>query len=215
MDENGFPTKFLIDGVDRLGKSSLVQKIQQELGYLLTIHYDKPKLLKAYLDDQRMIKEASPDETDYDESYRRLEGNNLALRLYQESANISMFQLLSSDAPIIFDRSHLGEMVYAPLYRGYDGNYVFDMEKEFLNALPKERLNSIKLILLTTSNFDIIVDDGLSFNPQNKGREQDLFVQAFEKSAIPNKVIVNVHDGFGSYKSYEDILNEVLKEKIS
>ncbi len=32
---------------------------------------------------------------------------------------------------IISDRAHLGEYVYAEKYRGYDGAYIFDLEKEY------------------------------------------------------------------------------------
>jgi len=31
----------------------------------------------------------------------------------------------------IYNRLHLGEFVYSPLYRNYDGSYIFDIEKKF------------------------------------------------------------------------------------
>ena len=44
-----------------------------------------------------------------------------------------MFRLLSGapNANIICNRAHLGECVYAPIYRGYWGEYVFDIENKF------------------------------------------------------------------------------------
>ena len=34
------------------------------------------------------------------------------------------------DINLIFNRSHLGESVYSPLYRGYSGDFVFDIVVE-------------------------------------------------------------------------------------
>lgn len=208
-----FPTKFLIDGIDRLGKSSLIQKIQEELGYHLVIHYDKPKVLANHLWAADMIKRSQDSDTDYDESYKNLSVENLARRLYQEDANINMFKLLQTDMRIILDRTHLGEMVYAPLYRKYSGEYVYDMEKELIQAKPFTYQNDIRLILLTSSNTDMLVDDGLGFDPSKKNDEQNMFIEAFHKSNLTNKVIVDVHNGKGGYKTYEEVFNEAIYKK--
>ena len=46
-----------------------------------------------------------------------------------------MFKLMinskDKDINLIFNRSHLGETVYSPLYRGYSGDYIFDIEKKY------------------------------------------------------------------------------------
>lgn len=175
------PNQFLIEGVDRLGKSTLIQGILDELGYHLTLHYDKPKKLKRYVEDSE-----SP------------------LQMYQFRVYNGMFDLINNDQKVIFDRAHLGEMVYAPMYRKYSGDYVLDMEKwtDTKNA---------RLVLLTTSDFSFIKDDGLSFDFGKKEQEQDLFVKAFAKSRIQDKLLVDVSNGKGGYRSAESILNEVLK----
>ena len=206
----GFPIKFLIDGIDRLGKSSLIQKIQDELGYHLVIHYDKPKLLPNLVDMADCIKRAEASDTDYDESYRNMSIENLARRLYQEEANKGMFDLLRKDTPIIFDRTHLGELVYAPLYRKYSGDYVYDMEKDLIASKPWSHDSDIRLILLVSSNTSMLQDDGLSFDPAKKDEEQQLFIDAFNKSNLVNKVMVDVHNGVGGYRSYEDIFTEAI-----
>lgn len=190
--------KFLIDGIDRLGKSTLVKNLQEELGYHLVVHYDKPKDLRnhrLYNVDGKLAelsKEAS-------------------LKIYQEQTNKYMFELMKSPVPIIFDRTHLGEMVYAPLYRNYQGDYVFDEELSFIFQRPKNK--DVLLILLTTSNFEILKDDGQSFNWDKKALEQELFKSAFNKSSLP-KLRIDVHNGHGQYKDPYDILQEVLA-KIS
>lgn len=210
MGETGFPIKFLIDGIDRLGKSTLIKNIQEELGYHLVIHYDKPKVLANLVDMADCIKRAEVSETDYDESYRSLSVENLARRLYQEDANRGMFDLLKNKTPMIFDRTHLGEMVYAPLYRKYSGEYVYDMEKELIESKPFTHEDDIRLILLISSNTEMLVDDGLSFDPSKKNDEQSMFINAFNKSSIVNKVIVDVHNGEGGYRSYQDIFQEAI-----
>lgn len=184
-----YPTKFMIDGIDRLGKSTLIENIQQALGYHLVIHYDKPKELDFYVE---------------------LFGKRQILRSYQVDANKSMFSLLRTEVPIIFDRTHLGELVYAPLYRNYSGNYVYQMELELLEDRPYTQHDDIRLILLTSSNTDMLKDDGLSFDPTKKNEEQNLFIEAFNKSNLTNKVIIDVHNGNGGYRPYLDILKEAL-----
>lgn len=210
MSDVVFPTKFLIDGIDRLGKSTLIKNIQDMLGYHLVVHYDKPKMLAHFLEVGFDIKNSELSDTDFDESYKLMPIENLARRLFQEDANQNMFNLLKTNVPIIFDRTHLGEMVYAPLYRGYSGDYVLDLEKDMLESKPYTSKEDIKLILLTSSNTDMLKDDGLSFDPQKKNQEQEMFIQAFNRSKIQNKIVIDVHDGNGNYKSYLQILEEAL-----
>lgn len=202
-----FPTKFLIDGIDRLGKSSLIKKIQDEMGYYLVIHYDKPKLLGDFLDLAKSTLELElTQECPFD--YSHLTNEQLALFFYQEQVNFNMFELLKSDAHIIFDRTHLGEMVYAPMYRKYPGDYIYEIEKDFTNASSK--VKEARLVLLTTSNFGILEDDGLSFDFSKKEIEQKKFIEAFDRSSLTNKVLVDVHDGQGKYRSYDEIFEEVM-----
>lgn len=207
-----FPTKFLIDGIDRLGKSSLIKRIQQELGYHMVIHYDKPQVLDKYLNSASAIKEADPKDLN-DPEVQSLSVDNIARYLYQYDTNVNMFKLMETDIPIIFDRTHLGEMVYAPLYRKYPGDYVYRLEREFLESKPYTSHSNIRMILLTSSNTDMLVDDGLSFDPSKKNEEQNMFISAFNKSAITNKVIVDVHNGSGGYKSYEQVFEEAVYKK--
>ena len=175
------PRQFFIEGVDRMGKSTVIDGILNELGYYLVVHSSKPKRLRCY--------EAGPQ----------------PLFEYQHSAYHNLFDMVSSDVKVIFDRAHLGEMVYAPLYRGYDGSYVLEME-----AAANTR-NS-RLVLLTTSDFSFVKDDGLSLDFSKKEEEQAVFVEAFNASTIKDKVLVDVSNGNGGYKTADQILCEVLKK---
>ena len=111
-------------------------------------------------------------------------------RLYDD-----MFKLMilskDSDINIIFNRSHLGETVYSPLYREYSGDYVFDIEKQYVNHLRKE----LYLITLTNDPHTILKrDDGLSFygNEEEVKAEIDGFNRAHRLSKIKNKLMLNV-----------------------
>lgn len=172
---------FLIEGVDRMGKSTLIQGLLNELGYHLVVHYDKPKLLKAYADEEKPLLE-----------YQRV--------LYQ-----NMFEMIHQGMPVIFDRAHLGEVVYAPMYRKYSPEYIYMLEK-------MHDTSGARLVLLTTSDFSFVTDDGNSIDFTRKEEEQVRFVEAFNRSSIKDKVLVDVSNGRGGYKLAEEILAEVLKK---
>jgi len=177
---------YAIEGLDRLGKSTLIRGIMDRGGFYQTIHFSKPEKLAVY----EHAKDKSP------------------LQLYQEESFRNSMLLARSGARIIFDRWHLGEAVYAPLYRGYDGDYVFKQEKMF----AMDEVHSIRLILLV-ENFNYskhFVSDGDSFDDTKRKAEQELFFDAMAKSIIPDRRIVCVTAEDGGFRRKEDILEEAL-----
>lgn len=181
---------FILCGVDRLGKSTLIKRIKDEFGYHQVIHYEKPETLALYT--------------------QQLCSTSAALQEYQAQSFITGFKLLESGAPLIYDRFHLGETVYSPRYRGYSGNYVFDLEFSYLKRMSERNEFYIpKLILLTTSDFSFIQDDGLSFDFSKKEEEQDDFKKAFYRSQLP-KVMIDVSNGKGGFRDPDDIFEEAM-----
>lgn len=179
----GGPTRqFIVEGVDRLGKSTLIKNIMNELGYYLYIHYSKPEKLAKYEN-----LEASPE------------------FLFNAKAYRQMFEIIEDRHRIIFDRAHLGEIVYSPMYRGYSGDYVLDLEQEYDTS-------SARLILLTTSDFSFVEDDGLSHDFSRKEEEQAKFIAAFHASSIEDKVLIDVSAGNGKRKTPQEVLAEALKK---
>ena len=187
--------KFVIDGLDRLGKSSLIQNIRNELGYFEVVHYLKPERLSFY------------------DGHSTVEGEFNKLQSfyrYQYDSFTNLMKMLCSEAKFIFDRSHLGEDVYAPLYRNYSGDYVFELEKQFAVS----HLNDVRLILLVedfekSSHF---VDDGFSLGSIEKRQEEQIrFVSAFGRSIIKDKRIICVTDNTGKFKTKSAILAEALQ----
>ena len=161
----------IIEGTDNSGKSTQAELIIKNLDNLVfhKIHYSS----LPFKENKRKTQDYS-------------------LRMYN-----SMFRMMKSlakeDINIIFDRSHLGEAIYAPLYRGYSGDYVFNLEKEYVNDL-KDNLYLITLI--NDSSIILTRDDGKSFYKNEEGikAEVDGFKLAHRKSFIKNKLIINVGD---------------------
>ena len=118
-----------------------------------------------------------------------------------------MFELLKTNIPIIFDRTHLGELVYAPTYRDYSGDYVLNMEAGIDTS-------NCRLILLTTSDLDVGVDDGGGFDWSKRKEEQEAFMKAFDRSHIADKVLIDVHNGHGDYNDYDVTLAKALRKGV-
>lgn len=192
----------IIEGVDRLGKNTLITGIQDRLGFFQEIHYKKPEQLDLYVNEGRVVY-AVPDDVITE---RVIEFAN---KRYQMQSFTTMLQLLTSGERLIMNRSHIGEAVYAPRYRKYDGSYVFDLEQAFIERGSQFHKSTL-LVLLHTSSFNFITDDGLSFDFSQKEEEQNDFTRAFERSAIVHKVMIDVHNGDRGFVSTDKILDTVI-----
>jgi len=185
-------TKILVEGIDRLGKDTLLRGIQDRLGYHLVLRYEKPPLLDCYA---------------------RGEATHSPQRTYQEASFRTLLEILGfgSNLKILCNRSHLGEFVYAPIYRKYSGEYVFELEREFrLNAKA-----DIRLVLLTEDfqSSQHFVDDGKSLGtPEKRQAEQSMFIEAFERSVICDKRVICVTNRkSGTFRPSTEILEEALR----
>ena len=159
----------IIEGTDNVGKTTqanLIIERMKELGVFHKVHYSALPFNEKEL------------HIDY------------STRLYEDMFDM-MDVLNKYGHNVIFDRSHLGESVYAPLYRGYSGDFVFEIEDENLHKLE----NNVYLITLVNDPKLVMSrDDGQSFytNEQEIQNEVDGFVRAHRKSAIKNKLLINV-----------------------
>lgn len=191
----------IIEGVDRIGKSSLIDGIQDTLGFFQELHYQKPKVLNFY------VKQA-------EQAQLGLTGDALkryALKEYQVASFMQMFHAISSKGRYLMNRSHLGEFVYAPRYRQYDGSYVFDLETHFQEQSGSDFAKTTMLVLLHSSDIGFITEDGNSLGGLDKrDAEQNDFIRAFERSIIVYKIMVDVCDGQGGFAPKEAILKAVL-----
>jgi len=177
-------SKFIIiEGTDNSGKSTQAELLIKNLSNLVfhKVHYSS----LPFKEDKRKNQEYS-------------------LRMYNDMFRI-MKDLQGSNVNIIFDRSHLGESVYAPLYRGYSGDYVFNIEQGYVKDLKHD------LYLITLVNDPSTIynrDDGKSFYKNEEGvrAEVEGFQVAHRKSNIKNKLLINV-GSMGADEVNQIILN--------
>ena len=167
--------KILIEGIDGTGKSTLAKALAKHFNIACIKHLSKPKVLKAY--------------------------KNCKIR-YQLEVFKRFNKVLLSNANVVYDRAHLGEFVYGPLYRGKACCELEKIEKGVKD-------NDVVLILLETTNLKILRDDGENFNTDNQEIEQEMFKNAFEKSKIRKKIKIRVNEG-DMFKSHDLIMREVL-----
>lgn len=128
---------------------------------------------------------------------------------YREMFNV--MKNITDPNVFIFNRAHLGETVYSPLYRNYNGDYVFDYEKEYLNQQhPKTFLIVFTDDVDNVIARDIARNDGKSFtlDKDKKQKEIELFEQAYEKSSLCKK-LVKLNN-----RTPEQIFNEDIKPFI-
>ena len=128
-------------------------------------------------------------------------------KMYDDMFKV-MINCKDKDINFIFNRSHLGETVYSPLYRGYSGDYVLDIEKKYTKTLRED----LYLITLTNDPHTILKrDDGKSFygNEEEVKAEVDGFRRAHKLSTIKNKLHVNV--GTMSAVEVSNIIVDFLK----
>jgi len=163
-------SKFIIiEGTDNTGKDTQQNLIIEKVNNLVfhKVHYSA----LPFKDDKAKHKSYST-------------------KMYNDMFKM-MMNSKDDDINIIFNRSHLGESVYAPLYRGYSGDFIFDIEEPYVNQLREE------LYLITLVNDPSIImsrDDGKSFygNEEEIKAECDGFTRAHRLSKIKNKMLVNV-----------------------
>jgi thymidylate kinase len=121
----------------------------------------------------------------------------------------SMFEMLNHlDCyyNLILNRSHLGEYVYGQMYRGYSGNYVFNIEKDFMDMMADMYL----FVFFDKPENLIKRDDDNSFTTDiaKKTEEIERFQEAFKKSHIKNKYLIEIEG-----QSPEDI-HEFIVTKV-
>lgn len=178
----------IIEGVDNVGKSSLISKLNEYYnGSVEILHSEVPpkdcSLFNFYYDG--LI-------------------HNTLDAYYNKDVGA-----------IIHDRSMYGEYVYGPKYRNEDKNYISklisDLESGQLNTFILS--NELYFILLTSSDISLITnnDDGKSISNKSADIEEEtkLFNEVFDLSKIKNKKRIYVNSG-SEFRNKDDIYSEVL-----
>lgn len=119
--------------------------------------------------------------------------------------------LSNPNVNFILNRSHIGEMVYSPLYRGYNGDYVLELEKKFITSSKicgcGKSKKTLLIVLVDSSNQNMERDDNdsLANNKKQSNEELSLFKEAFNKSSISQKVFIDIKN-----KNISEVKEEVL-----
>lgn len=113
------------------------------------------------------------------------------------------------ESVLILDRAHLGETVYSPIYRNYNGDYVYELEN--LVECP----DKVLVITLVDKAENLVSrEDGLSFSTDidKKNKEIDAFKEANSNTKF-NSLLVHI-DGLNPEKVFEKISNFVFNAGI-
>jgi hypothetical protein len=160
--------KYIIfEGLDRCGKDTQIGLVQKSFSSetFHVFHYSKIPL-------------NTPEEN----------------REYSERMYRDMFEIMKENKGksrnFIFNRSHIGESVYSPLYRNYLGDYVFDIENEHIEDLNE---NLYLVVLVNDPKILISREDGdsLSKSVEDIENEKKMFERAYFESKIKNKILID------------------------
>lgn len=159
-------------GIDRIGKNTFIEKV-------LMPRY--PGLIETHL---------SKPPADVDPLY------------FTKAEYADYFMDLKKNDNKVYNRGHIDEFVYAPLYRKIDTYWLKIYEQEF-----SEDMGNTLFILLVSDNFDVMVDDGNSLDYSRRKEEQELFLKHFYEARLPHKLVLSTINETG-YRSIEDIATD-------
>jgi len=166
----------LIEGLDNVGKSTQIKKILENF----------PKNFKK----KNVIHFTSPKDG----------RTETQIKTFVDI----FYKVNDSKENFIFDRSHLGEKVYGPIYRKNKPDFIYGIEDCF-----EEMMNQSYLILFEDKVKNIIGrEDGLSFSVKflRKLHEKWRFRLAYWLSNVKHKIRISITN-----KSVEDVFLEVRK----
>lgn len=170
----------IIEGMDRCGKSTLVEQLR-----------------KRYFTDPRIIvhHSSSPPKVD--------NPNEWEVQHYRVMLDTSYQLNYSHDFNVIYDRFHLGAIVYGKKYRNADPEDIYSIENMYIR-----QKDEIALVLLTDWTHNIMERDdanSLEASPDEFDETRVAFEEAFNRSIIPNKLHINVYENGGFTNTYDTV----------
>lgn len=187
----------IIEGTDRVGKSSLIEGLCKHFEYdnVFVRHCGKPP---------KHVSKDNVLDWQLDCFYKEA-------RLAKNIFDMENDELQYYENKIIYNRYYLGEYVYGSMFR----NIPKDTILKKLNALEKVLIdvdNTYLVTLVGDPKFLMTQEDGNSFSDsvEKKSTEIGLFVEITEKSLIKNKLVIEVDNGNNQYFPKEQILKSVL-----
>lgn len=160
---------FVVMGIDRIGKNTFIDNVLRM--------YD-PSLTEIHLS-------------------KPPEGEDPLI--FSKTEYAEYFTSLQKKDHLVYNRGHIDEFVYGPLYREQNTYWLKIYEQEFADDLD----NTV-FILLFGDNGVVLEDDGKSIDYSRRMEEQDLFLQHFQESRVHNKMLIKTVNREG-YRSVDDI----------
>lgn len=167
---------FVVMGIDRIGKNTFIENV-----------------LKTFDPDLKEIHLSKPP-ADVDPL------------MYTKAEYAEYFMELKKNNHLVYNRGHIDEFVYGPLYRDQNTYWLKIYEQELWDVV----LNTV-FILLISENFNVMQDDGNSLDYSRRHEEQDLFLKHFQESPMKNKIIIRTIDRNG-YRPIESIKDDFSRE---
>lgn len=181
----------IIEGMDRCGKSTLIEQLRKQ-------YFTDPRILIHH--------SSSPPKVE--------NPNEWEIQHYKSLLDTSYYLNYAEDFNVIFDRFHLGAIVYGKKYRNADPDDIYAIE----NMLIRKD-DEIAMLLLTDHTPAILERDDYQ-SLESSGFEFDetreAFEEAFARSIIPNKLHINVSENGGFKNTYPTVtkfLDEVQNAK--
>jgi len=165
----------IIEGGDRVGKDTLITNLMSQYPHLIRSHFGYPK--------------GDTNEEKHEYQVRSF-GQEFAI---QKAIRQTYGAHYFADGLYVWNRSHIGECVYGPIYRGTQPDWIFDIEKHHF-----ENDDNVYLVYLHgDAEFLLKNDDGDSFTTdlEKKRNEARLFKAAIDRSIIKNKLKIKVNNG--------------------
>lgn len=190
----------LFDGLDNTGKTTQIQKL---ISYFA--NKDMISTVCKYskfdkLDKKKEEKFSKRFYKDYFEKIVNWPDKVIPDPAYIAEDNIHYIH----DNNLILDRGHISEAVYASIYRSYSGDYVWDLEKCLEN-----KYNIYLIVLIDSVEKAVEREDGLSLSNGNADKiniEISKFAEAYKKSCIQNKIIIDING-----LSIEEVFAQIIK----
>lgn len=122
--------------------------------------------------------------------------------LFTKAEYADYFINLKKSDLLVYNRGHIDEFVYGPMYRNQNIYWLKIYEQEFADIL-----NNTCFVLLLSKNFNVMEDDGNSLDYSKREEEQNLFIKHFMESPFQHKIMLYTIDENG-YKSPNTIKHE-------
>ena len=190
----------LFDGLDNTGKTTQIQKL---ISYFANKDMISTVCKYSKFDKLDKKKEEKFSKRFYKDYFEKIV--NWPDKVTPDPAYIAEDNIhYIHDNNLILDRGHISEAVYASMYRSYSGDYVWDLEKCLEN-----KYNIYLIVLIDSVEKAVEREDGLSLSNGNADKiniEISKFAEAYKKSCIQNKIIIDIND-----LSIEEVFAQIRK----